>query len=78
MPNLINAKYNEWEIIFNKLVPFLNDTIIFIGHSLGGVLAKYLSENKFPKKILATFLICAPYDDKDADYSLVDFNLSKG
>jgi hypothetical protein len=52
--------------------------LILLGHSLGGIfLAKYLSENKFPKKILAIFLISAPYEDKDADYSLCDFILPK-
>ncbi|MFH0804688.1 MAG: hypothetical protein V1916_00660, partial [Patescibacteria group bacterium] len=29
----------------------------------GIFLAKYLSENKFPKKILSTFLVCPPFDD---------------
>ena len=45
-----------------------------IGHSLSGVfLAKYLSENKFPKKILASILIAAPYDEKDIKVPLTDF-----
>ena len=26
-------------------------------------MAKYLSENKFPKKILSAYLICPPFDD---------------
>jgi len=31
---------------------------------LGGIfLAKYLSENKFPKKILSIYLICPPFDN---------------
>lgn len=76
MPNAINAKYNEWKIMFEKLFPFIEDNIILIGHSLGGIfLAKYLSENSFPKKILATYLIAAPYDDKDSEDSLGDFVL---
>lgn len=78
MPNPMNAKYNEWKIMFNKLLPFLSDNIILIGHSLGGIfLAKYLSENKFPKKIKATFLVSAPYDEKDVKDSLGDFKLPK-
>jgi len=78
MPNPMNAKYNEWETMFNKLIPFLDETIILVGHSLGGIfLAKYLSENDFPKKILATFLVSAPHNDKNTEYSLVDFNLSR-
>ena len=78
MPNAFNAKYLEWKIWFEKVVPFFENKVVLIGHSLGGIfLAKYLSENKFPKKILATFLIAAPYDDKGVEYSLADFTLKK-
>jgi uncharacterized protein len=46
-----------------------------IGHSLGGIfLAKYLSENNLSQKILALFLIAAPYDS-NSKYSLGDFIL---
>jgi len=81
MPNKQNSKYKEWKIWFEKILPYIDDNIILIGHSLGGIfLAKYLSENDFPKKILATYLIAAPYDDKeykekDGGYSLADFAL---
>lgn len=62
MPNAINAKYSEWAIWFKRLIPHFNKEVILIGHSLGGLfLVKYLSENNFPKKIRATFLIAAPY-----------------
>lgn len=78
MPNKINAKYSEWKIWFEKIVPLLEEKVILIGHSLGGIfLAKYLSENNFPKHILATFLIAAPFDEKDTDESLADFILSE-
>jgi len=74
MPNPLNAKYVEWKIMFDKLAPFLNDNVVLIGHSLGGAfLAKYLSENIFPKKIIATFLVSAPFGDKDLEPSLGDF-----
>lgn len=76
MPNKTNARYFEWKIWFRKIIPFLKKDVVLIGHSLGGIfLAKYLSENKFPKKIRATFLVAAPYDEKDADYLLLDFKL---
>ncbi len=76
MPNKQNAKYKEWKIWFEKITPYLEDNIVLIGHSLGGIfLAKYLSENDFPRKIIATYLIAPPYDEKDADYSLADFAL---
>jgi len=78
MPNPANAKYKEWKIMFDKLLPFLKNNVILLGHSLGGIfLAKYLSENKFPKKIKATFLVSAPFDAKDADYTLGDFKLPR-
>lgn len=63
MPLPENAKYRDWKIHFEKYFPYLRNNIILIGGSLGGIfLVKYLSENKFPKKILATYLICPPYE----------------
>ena len=79
MPNSMNAKYGEWKIWLEKLIPYFESEVALIGHSLGGIfLAKYLSENDFPKKILGTILTAAPYDEKDrnAGYVLVDFALS--
>jgi uncharacterized protein len=64
MPLKENAKYIEWKIHFERFFPQLQNNIILIGTSLGGIfLAKYLSENVFPKKILSTYLICPPYDN---------------
>jgi hypothetical protein len=64
MPLQENAKYEEWKIYFERFIPLLKNNVILIGNSLGGIfLAKYLSENKFPKKILAVYLTCAPFDD---------------
>lgn len=78
MPNKYNAKYLEWKIWWEKIIPHLEPEVVLAGHSLGGIfLAKYLSENRFPKKILAAFLIAAPYDDKDMEDSLADFKLKK-
>ena len=63
MPNKQNAKYREWEIWFEKHTPFINDDVVFVGHSLGGsFLAKYLAVNRFPKRIAGTILIAAPYE----------------
>jgi hypothetical protein len=64
MPQQDDAKYEEWKIYFERHFPYLKNNIILIGVSLGGIfLTKYLSENKFPKKIRATYIICAPFDD---------------
>ncbi|MDP3726303.1 MAG: alpha/beta hydrolase [bacterium] len=75
MPNKNNAKYIEWKMWFEKFIPFLNSEIILIGHSMGGAfLAKYLSEEIFPKKIKATFLVAAPFN-RNKDLVLVEFTL---
>jgi len=64
MPQQDNAQYEDWKIYFERFIPYLTNNCILIGGSLGGIfLAKYLSENKFPKKILSTYLICTPFDD---------------
>lgn len=64
MPLQDNAKYEEWKIYFERFIPLLKSGVIFIGSSLGGIfLAKYLSENKFPKKIGGAFLVCPPFDN---------------
>ncbi len=72
MPLQDNVKYDEWKIHFERHFPFLRNNIILIGSSLGGIfLAKYLSENKFPKKILSTYLICPPFDNTRSGKDLV-------
>ncbi len=72
MPLKEDAKYVEWLIHFERYIPNLKNNIILIGESLGGIfLAKYLSENKFPKKILATYLVCPPFDNTLPDEDLV-------
>ena len=64
MPLQDYAKYNDWKIYFERHIPYLRNNVILMGGSLGGIfLAKYLSENKFPKKILSTYLICPPFDN---------------
>lgn len=75
MPNKMNARYKEWKIWFEKIIPFLEDGIILIGHSLGGTfLAKYLSENNLPVKISGLHLVAAVFDD-ESDEPLMDFSL---
>ena len=79
MPLRDDAKYADWKIFFERHFPYFRNDIILIGSSLGGIfLAKYLSENKFPKKIKATFMICPPYDNTVEGEDLVGgFNLGK-
>lgn len=74
MPNASNAKYAEWKLWFEKVIPFIRDGVILVGHSLGGLfLAKYLSEHYFPKKIKAVFLLAAPFSKADKKVIPSDF-----
>lgn len=73
MPLPDNAQYAEWKIHFERYIPFLKNGVTLIGMSLGGIfLAKYLSENSVPKKIRATYLVCAPFDNTVAGEDLVN------
>jgi uncharacterized protein len=75
MPNKTNARYSEWKIWFEHLTSIFTDECILIGHSLGAIfLAKYLSENVFPRTIKATILVAAPYDD-ESEEDLTDFKI---
>lgn len=78
-----NVKYSDWKIYFERFIPLLKNNVVLIGNSLGGIfLAKYLSENKFPKKILSIYLICSPFRDRNlvggfrlkSDLSLIEKN----
>ena len=64
MPLRENARYEEWKIHFEKYFPYLEDNVVLIGQSLGAIfLVKYLSENKFPKKISSIHLVACPFND---------------
>ena len=76
MPNGMNARYEEWKMWFERILNFLNNDLILIGSSLGGIfLAKYLSENNISKKLKAVILVSAPFDDIINGKSLADFKL---
>ncbi len=64
MPCRENARYEEWEITFEKYLPLISDELILVGLSLGATfLAKYLSGNRISKDVKETYLIAAPFDD---------------
>lgn len=74
MPNSNNARYEEWKIWFEKLVPFLTDNVVLIGHSLGAsFLVRYLAENEFSVHIRATLLVAGAYsvdmDDMTSEFA---------
>ena len=68
MPNKFNAQYQEWQIWFEKLLPFLSGEVILVGHSLGALfLVKYLSENQLNLTIDKLILIAGPFDFPEID-----------
>ncbi len=72
MPCKENARYIEWKVYFERFFPLLDDDVVLIGNSLGGIfLAKYLSENKFPKNIISLFLVAPPFDNSIPGEDLV-------
>ena len=79
MPLQDNAKYRDWAILFKRYLSLLklNGKFILIGSSLGGIfLAKYLSENKLPKRALSVYMVCPPFDNTLPGEDLVGgFNL---
>jgi len=78
MPNAINAQYEEWKLWFEKLFSFLEDEVVLVGHSLGAsFLAKYLSENRFPKKINGLFLVSGVMDKDTQGYGLASFAIKE-
>jgi predicted alpha/beta hydrolase family esterase len=74
MPNKMNAKYAEWKIWFEKLIPYFSKNIILVGHSLGGTfIVKYLSENKLALPIFGVFLVAPVYNSDGAEFTMADF-----
>jgi predicted alpha/beta hydrolase family esterase len=77
MPNSSFAQYDEWKIVFEEITQVIRDDVILVGHSLGGIfLAKYLSENDYPKRIKKLFLVAAPCRDLETE-ELASFSLPK-
>ncbi len=76
MPNSWNARYAEWKIWFDKIMPLLDDGVICVGHSLGGIfLAKYLSEAPCAIRIKALLLVAAPFNTA-TQHPIVDFTIT--
>lgn len=77
MPNKQNAKYEEWKIWFERHFEFLNDDVVLLGWSLGGIFfAKYLSENEVPFTVRRLILLAAPFSSLElSDVQCGDFVL---
>lgn len=77
MPNSSSAEYSEWSLYFSKIIPFLRDDAVLIGHSLGAIfLAKYLQEHANRLHFKKVVLVAPPFDDESSE-SLASFRLPK-
>jgi uncharacterized protein len=79
MPCSRNAKYDEWEIWFQKIVPYFEDKCIFVGHSLGAnFLAKFLAINSLSIHVSQLHLVAGCFGgigggfDLPNDFSLIE------
>ena len=76
MPNKDFADYNEWKIMFEKVLPFLDNNVILIWHSLGWTfLCKYLEENKFSNEIKEILIVAWAFEDDEIEV-LWNFNFN--
>ena len=68
MPCKDNAKYNEWKIYFEKIIPFFGDDVQLVGHSLGAMfLAKYLQERPLVNRVKKLILVAPCYNDDSTE-----------
>ncbi len=66
MPNKGCAHYKEWHLWFEKLIPFMKDDIVFVGHSLGAnFLAQYLATIKLPVRVAQLHLVAGCTSEGD-------------
>ena len=63
MPNSSNAQFSEWQIMFEKLIPFFADDVRLVGHSLGAMfLAKYLQNHPLGQKVSQLHLVAGGFN----------------
>lgn len=66
MPDADDPQYKHWKLWFEKILPELNEDLIIVGHSLGGVfILKFFSEEDVDKNILGLFSVAPPYLTKE-------------
>lgn len=77
MPGSANAKFEEWKIWFEKMIPFFEDDVRLVGHSLGAMfLAKYLNNYPLKKPVKQLILLAGGYDAED--YGSFKIHSAKG
>jgi predicted alpha/beta hydrolase family esterase len=76
MPNTFNAKYEEWEIIFNKYLPFILADSTLVGHSLGAMFfLKYINKNPEILKNISSAHLISPSFENAYTYSVTQKEL---
>lgn len=79
MPNSANAQFEEWKIWFEKLIPFFEDDVRLIGHSLGAMfLAKYLHLSPLTHPVKQLILLAGGYNDPTHDYGSFTIDSTTG
>lgn len=75
-PNSNNAKFNEWKIYFEKILPHLSGQVSLVGHSLGAMfLVKYL--HSYPlERVMEQLILLAPAYNDDSLEDLGSFAIS--
>lgn len=68
MPNPDQPLFIEWKTWFDQILKTLDDELILVGHSLGGMfLIKYLSEHVLGKSVRGLFSVAAPFQGDDEE-----------
>ena len=68
MPNSANAVYDEWCIVFQKLLALLDSDAQLVGHSLGAMfLAKYFATNQSKVRYGRLLLVAGGYNDESVE-----------
>ena len=79
MPNSANAQFEEWKIMFEKILPFLQDDVRLIGHSLGAMfLAKYLHDQPLKRPAKQLILVAGGYDGDAEGYGSFSVKSANG
>ena len=78
MPFKDYANYEDWKVHFERYIEKVENEVILIGSSLGGIfLMKYLSENIYPKKIISLYIVGSAFDGTGRKYIAGCFYLPK-
>ncbi|MDO4684876.1 MAG: alpha/beta hydrolase [Candidatus Saccharibacteria bacterium] len=79
MPNSSNAQFDEWVIMFEKLLLLLGDDVRLIGHSLGAMfLVKYLQQHPLAKPVRQLHLVAGGYNAVGHDYGSFMLTTTQG